>query len=42
MIMPTYYFPGGITKQFWNMRTDLHESKLENALQEYLHTVITQ
>lgn len=42
MIMPTYYCPGGITKQSWNMRTDLQESKLENALQEHLYATITQ
>lgn len=35
--MPIYYCPGGITKQSWNMRADLHESKLENALQEYIY-----
>lgn len=23
------------------MRTDLHESKLDNALEEYIHTAIT-
>lgn len=39
--MPTYYCPGRITKQSWNMRTDLHESKLDNALEEYIHTAIT-